>query len=240
MTDIHIDKSKLPVHVAIIMDGNGRWAKKKGLPRIYGHRAGIKSVRTAIETARELEIKVLSLFAFSTENWTRPAGEIGALMGLLSRYLKKEKEEMKNKGIRFVVSGDISALPAKVRQEVRQVCEYTEDCRGLVLNLCLNYGGRQEILHAVNMIASLERTKKTQGIIDESAFRRFLWTGNLPDPDLLIRTSGERRVSNFLLWQIAYAELYFTPVLWPDFNRNEFYRAIKDYQTRERRFGSIQ
>ena len=236
---VHIDKSPLPVHIAIIMDGNGRWAKKKGLPRIYGHRAGIKSVRAVIEMARELGIKVLSLFAFSTENWTRPAGEIRALMGILLQYLKKEKKELKSKDIRFVVSGDISALPVRVRDEIRRVCQYTENCSGLVLNLCLNYGGRQEILHAVNRIRT-EKTKKMPGIIDETTFQQFLWRGDLPDADLLIRTSGERRISNFFLWQIAYTELYFTSVLWPDFDRNEFYKAIKDYQERERRFGTIQ
>ncbi len=224
----------LPKHIAIIMDGNGRWAKKRNLPRVFGHRAGIKAVRQTVEACRELGISCLSLYAFSTENWQRPKTEIRTLMKLLYKYLKKEKEKLKKNDIRLVISGDIKVLPKKIQKAIKDVIEYTKDCKKMILNLCLNYGARQEIVNAINKIIS-----KKYSFIDESIISKHLYTYDLPDPDLLIRTSGELRISNFMLWQIAYTELYFTDVLWPDFTKEELYKAINSYKNRERRFGGI-
>ncbi|MDI6641676.1 MAG: isoprenyl transferase [Elusimicrobiota bacterium] len=231
---LKIDKSKLPKHIAIIMDGNGRWAKKRNLPRVFGHRAGIKSVRNVIESAREIGVKYISLYAFSTENWQRPKSEIKTLYQLLYQYIRKERENLKKHDIRIVVSGDISMLPKKVQKALNDLCKYTKSCSSLCVNLCLNYGARQEIVRAVNKI--LEEKIHS---IDEKTFANYLYTKDMPDPDLLIRTSGELRISNFLLYQIAYTELYFTNVLWPDFSKKEFYKAIIHYQNRERRFGGL-
>ncbi|MFN3966076.1 MAG: isoprenyl transferase [Endomicrobiia bacterium] len=224
----------LPKHIAIIMDGNGRWAKKRNLPRVFGHRAGIKAVRQTIEACREIGIPYLSLYAFSTENWQRPKTEIKTLMNLLYKYLKKEKENLKKNDIKLIISGDISALPKIVQKEIKNVTEYTKDCKKMVLNLCLNYGSRQEIINAINKIIS-----KKYSSVNEAIISKNLYTKDLPDPDLLIRTSGEFRISNFMLWQIAYTELYFTDVLWPDFSKEELYKAIQSYQKRERRFGKV-
>jgi len=229
-----ISKKDLPKHIAIIMDGNGRWAKKRGLPRVFGHRAGIKAVRATVEACRELGIPCLSLYAFSTENWQRPKTEIKALMNLLYKYLGKEKQNLKKNNIKLIVSGDINALPKKIQNEIKKVTDYTKNCDGMILNLCLNYGSRQEITNAVNKIIS-----KKYSSIDESIISKNLYTSDLPDPDLLIRTSGEYRISNFMLWQLAYTELYFTNVLWPDFTKEELYKAIQNYQQRERRFGKV-
>lgn len=226
-------KKPLPRHIAIIMDGNGRWAKKRGFPRILGHRKGAESVREAVKTCGELGIKVLTLYTFSTENWSRPKNEISALMNLLSKLLKKETESLNKNNVLLRVSGKIQMLPEKVQKELKTAIEKLKNNTGLILNLALNYGARQEILDAVNQILN-------SGIksVDEATFKNYLYTASLPDPDLLIRTSGEYRISNFLLYQIAYSELYITPILWPDFRKLELYQAIQDYQKRERRFGS--
>jgi len=233
-----IDKEKLPKHIAIIMDGNGRWAKKKLLNRISGHMKGVDAVREVVTTCRELGIKILTLYAFSIENWRRPKEEVEALMGLLNDYLLKERGEMIKNNIRLSAIGRIEDLPPAVRATLQETIQTTKHCDGMTLNLALSYGGRSEILHAVQSVLSdfREKTVKPEEI-DQERFSQYLWTWGLPDPDLLIRTSGEFRISNFLLWQIAYTELYVTETLWPDFNRDELLKAIADYQSRERRFG---
>ncbi len=229
----------LPKHVAIIMDGNGRWAKAKGLPRVMGHRAGIKSVRAVVEAAREVDIEVLTLYAFSVENWKRTAREVSTLMGLLNEYLRRELPNLMKHEIRLNVIGDIEGLPKNVRRNLNQVMEKTRPNRKMVLNLALNYGGRSEILQAVRKISSDVKAGALEPEdVDEATFARFLYTDGQPDPDLLIRTSGEQRISNFLLWQISYAELYLTPTLWPDFGKADFIKAVQEYQHRERRFGA--
>ena len=233
-----IDKENLPRHVAIIMDGNGRWAKKKLRNRIAGHMQGVRAVREVVTACRELGIKVLTLYAFSIENWKRPADEVKALMGLLKEYLQKECDEMVRNNIRLNVIGRIEDLPPDVQKTLEETKKRTERCDGMLLNLALSYGGRSEILHAVQGILSdLEKGSIKPGEITIQRFSQYLWTRGISDPDLLIRTSGEFRISNFLLWQIAYTELYVTDTLWPDFDRNELVKAISDYQSRERRFG---
>jgi len=233
-----LDKEKLPKHIAIIMDGNGRWAKKKLLNRISGHTRGVDAVREVVTACRELGIKVLTLYALSTENLKRPKDEVTALMRLLKEYLLKEREEMIENNIRLCAIGRLEDLPADVMGTLQETIKKTGHCDGMVLNLALSYGGRAEILHAAKGIISDLRTGKiTLEEIAEQRFSQYLWTWGLPDPDLLIRTSGEFRISNFLLWQIAYTELYVTETLWPDFNREELLKAIADYQSRERRFG---
>lgn len=233
-----IDKEKLPKHIAIIMDGNGRWAKKKSLNRISGHVRGVDAVREVVTACRELGIKILTLYAFSIENWKRPKEEVNALMGLLKDYLLKERGEMIQNGIRLSVIGRLEDLPRDVQEILNETMRLTQECDGMVLNLALSYGGRSEILHAVQRLLSDLRKKKIKPEeINQERFSQYLWTGGLSDPDLLIRTSGEFRISNFLLWQIAYTELYVTETLWPDFDRNELLKAIADYQSRERRFG---
>jgi undecaprenyl diphosphate synthase len=233
-----IDKGKLPHHIAIIMDGNGRWAKKKFLNRIGGHVKGVNAVREVVTACRELGIKVLTLYAFSIENWKRPADEVNALMGLLKEYLLKECEEMVQNNIRLNAIGRIEDLSLDVQTTLRETMKKTERCDGMILNLALSYGGRSEILHAVQGILSdFQRGKVKPDEITIQRFSQYLWTHGIPDPDLLIRTSGEFRISNFLLWQIAYTELYVTDTLWPDFDRKELLKAIADYQSRERRFG---
>ena len=214
------------------MDGNGRWARKWGLPRIFGHRAGTKSVKEAVKVCGELGIEALTLYAFSTENWSRPKAEVGALMGLLSKMLSTEVDELDGSGVRLMTVGRTRELPQKVRDELGKAIEKLKSNKGLILNLALNYGGRQEIVDAVNEVLRTGVKK-----VDERSFSSHLYTAGLPDPDLMIRTSGEMRISNFLLYQLAYAELYVTPVLWPDFRRAHLYDAIADFQSRERRFG---
>lgn len=228
----------LPRHVAVIMDGNGRWAKKRGLTRVEGHRRGAQSVREIVRAARELKIPFLTLYAFSEENWTRSEREIRALMTLLNRFLKKEQRELLKHGIRLKTIGDTAKLPEETRRRVQEVEDSTAANRDLVLTLALSYGGRQEILNAVQGIAlDVASGRSTPSDITPERFSSYLYTAGMPDPDLLIRTSGEFRVSNFLLWQIAYTEIYITPTLWPDFRKQDFLRAIEDYQKRERRFG---
>lgn len=238
--ELDLDPARLPRHVAVIMDGNGRWARGRGLPRVMGHRAGIKAVRSVVEAAREQGIEVLTLYAFSAENWKRPSDEISTLMRLLNEYLRRELSNLMRNEIRLGVLGDFEGLPALVQENLRQVMRETRSNERMLLNLALNYGGRGEILRAVREVAGrIKAGKLRMEQLDEETFSRFLYTGGLPDPDLLIRTSGEQRISNFLLWQISYAELYMTPKLWPDFGREDFVRALAEYQSRERRWGQV-
>ncbi len=228
----------LPRHVAIIMDGNGRWAKKRGLPRIMGHRQGVKSVRRTVTRAREIGIKYLTLYAFSQENWQRPQDEVSLLMDLLYDYLEKELDRLLKNDIRLTTIGDIDRLPNRVREKLLDVMEETKDRDAMVLCLALSYGGRQEIVMAAKAIAQgVLRGEVQLDQLDEALFSRFLYTKDMPDPDLIIRTSGEMRLSNFLIFQGAYTELYFTQTLWPDFDEAAFEEALKDYARRERRFG---
>ncbi|MDD5421964.1 MAG: isoprenyl transferase [Candidatus Omnitrophota bacterium] len=228
----------IPQHVAIIMDGNGRWAKARGLPRIAGHRAGAKSVDEITTAARESGIKVLTLYTFSTENWKRPPGEVSALFKLLDRYLDKEEAALNKNNIRLSVIGHIDELPAPTQDRIRRVISSTQNNSGMILNLALNYGSRAEILDAVRAVA-LEVKSGSVPVeqIDEKMFSGALYTKGLPDPDLLIRTSGEYRISNFLLWQISYSEIYITQKLWPDFRKADLKKAVMEYQNRERRYG---
>ncbi len=234
-----LDAARLPRHVAIIMDGNGRWATSRGLPRVMGHRAGIKSVRAVVEAAREIGVEVLTLYAFSVENWKRSQREVNTLMRLLDEYLRRELENLMKNAVRLNVLGDLEGLPERVRGHLKAVMDKTKQNKRLLLNLALNYGARSEILQAVRRVA--EEVKKGKLQVDdlsEETFKRYLYTDGQPDPDLLIRTSGERRISNFLLWQISYAELYWTPALWPDFGKEDFVEALLEYQRRDRRFGA--
>lgn len=235
-----IQPEKLPRHIAIIMDGNGRWAKQQGKPRIEGHRAGVRSVRAVVEASTELGIDALTLYAFSSENWRRPALEIKALMKLLVEYLKRELRELNENNIRLKTIGHTQALPPDVQKQLALTIQQTQNNRGLTLNLALNYGGQNEILDAVkNILYNIQEKKLEIDTLTPEVFNTYLSTADLPELDLMIRTSGEMRVSNFLLWQLAYAELYVTPVLWPDFRKSHFYQAILDFQQRERRFGKI-
>jgi undecaprenyl diphosphate synthase len=233
-----LKKGNLPAHIAIIMDGNGRWAKKRGLPRIDGHRAGIRTVREIARAAGSIEIEYLTLYTFSSENWNRPPGEVMGLMDLLSETLEKEVPELHKNHVRLKTIGNTSALPHRSREALAKAVEETSKNDGLTLVLALNYGGRDEILHAAVKIA--ERVKKgllEPGKITPEIFESALYTVDIPDPDLLIRTSGEYRLSNFLLWQLAYTELWITDTMWPDFSVSDFYDALESYQARERRFG---
>ena len=233
-----IDKTNLPKHIAIIMDGNGRWAAKKGLKRILGHNSGVNSVQEIVEEALNLNIPYLTLYAFSVDNWSRPPNEIGTLMDLLVRSLKSEFDKLIENNIRLNAIGNIDALPNPVKNEVIRVCEKTINNDKMVLTIALSYGAREEIEQVVKKIAK-EVKNNTISIenVDQSIINKHLYTQNLPDVDLLIRTSGEQRISNFLLWQIAYAELYFTEVFWPDFRKKDLHLALLNYQNRERRFG---
>lgn len=235
-----IDTHSLPEHIAIIMDGNGRWAKEKGLPRVAGHRAGMKSVKKTVRSCNDLGIKVLTLYAFSTENWTRPKKEISTLMRILREYLRKEIDELHQKNVKIDFMGRIYELPKLVQQDLKWAKEKTANNTGLLLNVALNYSGRADIIDAVKkLIIDIENKKCRKEEVNEELFEKYLYTANLPEPDLLIRTSGEMRISNFLLWQMAYTEIYITPIYWPDFSRKHLLSAIVDYQKRERRFGGI-
>ena len=230
----------LPRHIAIIMDGNGRWAKKRGLPRVAGHHEGIKSVRDIVEACGELGIEVLTLYTFSTENWRRPKDEVSALMSLLLKTIQKEIDEMVRQNVRLKTIGNIELLPKGAGQGMIEGIERTKENTGLILNLALNYGAREEIVNAVRTIAEDVAAHEIQPEqINDELFASYLYTAHLPDPDLLIRTSGEFRLSNFLLWQLAYTEIAITHVLWPDFRRKNLYQAIDDFQNRERRFGKV-
>jgi undecaprenyl diphosphate synthase len=227
-----IDETRLPKHIAIIMDGNGRWAKQRGKPRIFGHREGSESVRAIIDTCARLGIEAITLYAFSTENWKRPRAEVSALMSMLKRVLKRELKEVSRNNIRFQAIGHLEGLDDSVQKELAAATEFTANNTGMVLNVALNYGGRLEIVEAARKAA--ENGEITEQSIDEN-----LYTNGLPEVDLMIRTSGEFRISNFLLWQLAYAEIYVTPTLFPDFRRPQVFVAIIDYQKRDRRFGGI-
>ncbi len=234
-----LDLRRLPRHVAVIMDGNGRWAQKRHLPRIAGHRSGTQSARTTIETCARLKIEALTLYAFSVENWRRPKTEIDFLMALLREYLRKEMPLLQKNNIRMRFLGRIDELPAGVQNDARNAMEKTAGNKGMVLCVALNYGGRAEIVDAMNAILSERNGHGTPNKVTEDQLSRHLYTEGLPDPDLLIRTSGEMRVSNFLLWQIAYAEIFVTETLWPDFNRARLLEALLEFQKRERRYGGI-
>lgn len=233
-----IDTTYLPQHIAIIMDGNGRWAKEKGEDRIHGHQQGVVSVREVVEGCGEIGVKYLTLYAFSTENWNRPKYEVDALMELLVSTIRKEVDDLKKNNVRLQVIGDFGSLPQICQQELQEGMEITSGCTGLTLILALSYSARWEILNAVQQIAAEVSAGKLQaGKIDTGIFQQFLCTRDYPDPELMIRTGGEHRISNFLLYQMAYTELYFSDIHWPDFRKNHLFDAILNYQQRERRFG---
>jgi len=235
---MRVNRKKLPRHVAIIMDGNGRWARNRALPRAEGHIAGIESVRDVVTATREFAIPYLTLYAFSKENWTRPKDEVEALLALLAVYLQRELPLMMKEDIRFRSIGDIGDLPLDLQEHLNGVSRETEKNKSMLLNIALSYSGREEILRATRLIAEdLSRGSITD--LDEGVFSRYLYTAGMPDPDLLIRTSGEMRLSNFLLWQLAYTEIYVTDTLWPDFRREAYEQALSDYGGRKRRFGSL-
>ena len=233
-----LDLEHLPRHVAIIMDGNGRWAVRKKKPRLFGHKAGADSVRDIVEACREIGIEVLTLYAFSSENWNRPAQEVSGLMSILNRYLSAELPRMQKNNIRLMSIGDRSRLPGSVRKTLENTISKTSGNSKLILNLALSYGGRDEIVRAVQSLSrDCLSSKRTVESITSEVLSSYLDTADLPDPDLLIRTGGEFRLSNFLLWQLSYAEIYFTDVMWPDFRKDVFIQALSEYQSRERRFG---
>jgi undecaprenyl diphosphate synthase len=235
-----IDKSRLPSHVAIIMDGNGRWARKKGLPRVEGHRKGVEVIREIIKAADGLGVKFLTLYAFSTENWKRPKREVFALMRLMKYYLRSETNKLNEKNIKIRAIGDISGIPAASSRELAESIKKTSGNSGMTLTLAINYGGRTEIIDGIKKAFkdSAEGKINPENITQED-FEKYLYTAGLPDPDLLIRTGNEMRISNFLLWQIAYTELWVTPLFWPEFTKGDFFNAVLDYQKRKRRFGGI-
>jgi undecaprenyl diphosphate synthase len=236
----NLDKEKLPQHIAIIMDGNGRWAKKRNLERIVGHQKGIESAREIVKFCREAEIKVLTLYVFSIENWRRPKKEVQALMNLLKKYILKESKELVKNNICLKVIGNIEDMPPSAVMILNDTVEKTKTCSGMIVNLALSYGGRDEIIRAIKKIVKeVKQGSLKEDDITEGIFANYLFTKDLPDPDLLIRTSGEMRLSNFLLWQMAYTEIYVTEILWPDFKREDMIRALINYQNRERRFGRI-
>lgn len=242
MNSLHLklNKNKLPRHIAIIMDGNGRWAKNRFMPRTMGHRAGMSSLKKIVRACSDLGIRVMTVFAFSTENWKRPSSEINYLMDLLVEFLHKELEELHDNNVIIKVSGDISEIPDKCRLEIERALTKTRNNSGMIFNLALNYGARHEIIRAVKQLT--EKAIKNEislDDIDEDSFSDLLYTGGLPDPDLLIRTAGEMRLSNFLLWQIAYTELVVTDTLWPDFSEDNLYESIIEFQQRDRKFGGL-
>ena len=233
-----LDPEKVPRHIAIIMDGNGRWAQRRRLSKIEGHQRGLEAARTVVEACEELGVKILTLYAFSKENWQRPRKEVNDLMRLLQRSLRKERDKLFKRNLRLTIIGDLEDLPTAVRDLLVETVEMTQHKDGLIVNLALSYGGRSEIVVGIRkVIEAIEGGRITTDDITTETFSRYLFTRDLPDPDLLIRTSGELRISNFLLWQIAYTELYFTPTLWPDFGKEELIEACIAYQNRERRFG---
>lgn len=242
-TDDHqgeLDMSHLPQHLAVIMDGNGRWARRRGLPRSFGHRAGVETLRSTVEVCSQLGIKILTVYAFSTENWKRPRDEVNILMNLLIEYLQSEVDALHRNRVQIRAIGGLEELPKAAQRELQRARDLTAANEGMILNLALNYGGRVEILQATKQIASLVKDDKCKlDEIDEELFNRFLYTSGLPDPDLLVRTSGEMRVSNYLLWQLAYTEIYVTDTFWPDFDKTELVKALLVYQQRERRYGGL-
>ena len=234
-----IKKGKIPRHVAIIMDGNGRWAKKKKRPRLSGHKAGAKTIRRIVEIAPELGIEYLTLYTFSTENWKRPKEEVSGLMKLFEEQINKELDELDEKGVKIRVLGRLDEVPERTRAAFLRAIERTKNNTGLNLNIALNYSGRAEIVDAVKAFCKASSEGKESLDLSEESFAQYMYTSGMPDPELLIRTSGEQRVSNFLLWQIAYAEIWITDKLWPDFSKEDFIQAIADYQGRKRRFGGL-
>ncbi len=231
---------KIPKHIAVIMDGNGRWAKSKGLPRLAGHKAGVETLRDILDTAGNMGVKNMTFYAFSTENWSRPKSEVSGLMKLLSSYLKSETKRIHENGIRLRTIGDISKLPEQAQKELHKTMELTKNNKEMTVYFAFNYGGRQEIIKAVKDIATdVKSGKLSSEDIGEEIFSNYLYTADVPDPELMIRTSGELRISNFLLWQMAYTEYYFTDCYWPDFNGEELKKAIEHYNMRDRRFGNV-
>mgnify|MGYP001184721779 FL=1 len=240
LQQIYIDENKLPRHIAIIMDGNGRWAQRRGLPRVVGHRAGVEALKEIIQASTEIGIEILTLYAFSTENWKRPKSEIDALMNLLIEYLNKEIKTLHKNNIKIITLGDLYNLPEKPKNAILRAIDLTKNNTGLIVNVALNYGGRSELTHAFkNLLSDVQKGIIQQENINEKIIENYLYTAGLPDPDLLIRTSGELRISNFLLWQLAYTEFWFTDILWPDFKKEHLLEAIFSYQDRERRYGEL-
>jgi undecaprenyl diphosphate synthase len=237
LRDELIASGKVPTHIAIIMDGNGRWARQRELDRIAGHQEGVRAVRRVVEAAVGIGVDVLTLYVFSQENWKRPMSEVRSLMHLLSETIEAEIDALGRNQVQLRITGDISEILPEPRQGLHRALERTADNSGMILNLALNYGGRREILRAIERLLASRMASGSAGPVTAEEFESFLLTRGLPDPDLLIRTSGEQRLSNFLLWQSAYAEIYFTPTLWPDFDQEAFYRAVHDYVGRERRYG---
>ena len=235
-----IDLTKLPKHIAIIMDGNGRWAQKKGLPRAMGHKAGMEAIKKTVKSCSDLGIRILTVYAFSTENWRRPQDEVNYLMSLLVEYMRKEVNALHNNKVKIKVLGDIDILPDQTKKEINDAIRLTDKNQGLQFNIALNYGGRTEILNACKkLVQGISDGSVDKSSINEAVFANYLYTGNDPDPDLIIRTSGEQRISNFLLWQGAYSELMFVDQLWPDFDEKALRSAIIEYQSRDRRFGAL-
>lgn len=235
-----IDISKSPKHIAIIMDGNGRWAKKQGHERLYGHNFGVESVRETLKAAKVLKVQYLTMYAFSTENWNRPKEEVDGLMDLLVRSIAAEVDELMESGVRLMTIGNTAGLPDACQKELQEAMEQTKNNTEISLVLALNYSARWEITNAVKQIAAeIKKSNLSEDKIDSNKIEEYLTTKGIPDPELLIRTSGEHRISNFLLWQIAYTEFHFTDVLWPDFKKDDLYKAVLDYQSRERRFGMV-
>lgn len=238
--EFELDKNNIPKHIALIMDGNGRWAKERNLPRSMGHKAGVETIRRVITEADELGVKYLTLYAFSTENWKRPKDEVSTLMKLLVQYLRKEIDELDSKGVIINVLGDISKLPQECIDEINKASLRTKNNKGITMNVALNYGGRNEIIRAIKSIVNEE---KKGGLniddIDDEMINKYLYTAGMPDPDIIIRPSGEQRLSNFLLWQCAYSEFWYSDINWPDFTGKDLRRAIYDFQNRDRRFGGI-
>ena len=235
-----IDCNRLPKHIAIIMDGNGRWASKRALPRVFGHKAGMEALRVVVKACSDMKIKILTVYAFSTENWNRPTDEVSYLMNLLIEYMRKEINELNRNNVKVKILGDLSALPQITKQEVEKAVSLTENNNGMQFNIALNYGGRAEIINACKMIAEdLKEDKISKEQITEDLISNYLFTAGDIEPDLIIRTSGEKRLSNFLLWQSAYSELVFVEEMWPDFNKNRLEKAIQEYQNRDRRFGLV-
>ncbi|WP_300386148.1 isoprenyl transferase [Clostridium sp.] len=238
--DMVLDKNNIPKHIAIIMDGNGRWAKKRKLPRTMGHKAGVESIRKIVREAQNIGIKYLTLYAFSTENWKRPQEEVSALMKLLIQYLKSELGELNRNGVSINILGDITKLPKEAQNEIEDAVVKTKDNKGIVLNIAFNYGGRDEIIRAVKLIGKdILNSNLNLETIDEKVFESYLYTANIPDPDLIIRPSGEKRISNFLLWQCAYSEFWYSNIFWPDFTESNLHEAIIEYQNRDRRYGGV-
>ena len=238
--EIQIDFDNIPKHIAIIMDGNGRWAKQRKLPRSMGHKAGVETIRRILKEADRLGVKYITLYAFSTENWKRPKEEVDALMKLLVQYLTNEVEGLHRNGVVLRILGDINALPGTVKEKIYAAIDLTKNNKGIVLNVAFNYGGRDEIIRAIKSIVSdVESGKVNEENIDENLITKYLYTKDSPDPDLIIRPSGEQRISNFLLWQCAYSEFWYSNVNWPDFSESDLQKAIYDYQNRDRRFGGV-